>query len=286
MDKHTIMHFHPPTDEDLDSSLYISWAGKKKWGAGESIGFKTVYMHVLVYVNAGAGTVIQGNGEAVALEAGSAFLIFPGTRFQFTASDAAPWELYWVAFGGERCEKILSDIHLSVEHYYVRGLAQNAAHIMETLSGHMDVEENDHLAVRGCLLLLFSEISRRQGKRDRKGVAHKNIVSMAVRYIECYYFMHIDVDMLCDYVKYSRSYLSRLFNNELGVTIPEYINQVRVRHAKELFERTTLSVQEVSASVGITDSFYFSKTFKKLVGVSPNQYKKQNGVYARQSVAK
>lgn len=281
MDKKVTMNFHPPTSEDLASPLYITWAGKKQWGAGEYVGFKTVNIHVLVYVMSGKGSVIQGKREESRLEKGSVFVIFPGVRFRFTADSEEPWEFYWASLGGSACETLLSSHGLSVENFAVDSLPDSAGDAISIVVNRLSEETPDRLAVIGGMLLLFSEISRLQGTCFQKGEARKDIVPMAVQFIETYYFMHLDVDMLCDYVKYSRSYLSRLFNNELGVTIPEYINQVRVRHAKKLFEQTTLSVQEVSSSVGIIDSFYFSKTFKKLVGISPNQYKKQYGVHAR-----
>lgn len=283
MDKNTIMNFHPPSNEELASSLYVTWAGKRKWKPEEYIGFKTVNIHILVYVTSGKGVVVQGGSDAVSLRQGSAFVIFPGERFRFSSDAEEPWEFYWTGFGGSICEEILSTVNISQEQFAVHGLSEEASRAMSAIMEQLSDNNTDRLSVIGNLLLIFSQIGHLQGKRRKKVDARKDIVPMAVRFIESYYFMHLDVDMLCEYVQYSRSYLSRLFNNELGITIPEYINQVRINHAKELFEQTLLSVQEVSASVGIIDSFYFSKTFKKLVGVSPNQYKKQFGIHARQA---
>lgn len=282
MDKDTIVKFNPPSSEELASELYVTWVGKRKWGPEQSIGFQTLNIHVIVYVVSGKGTVTQGGNEAVKLEQGSVFFIFPGTRFRFRADADEPWEFYWAAFGGSKCEGLLSQIGVNQKRFVVEGIQQEARWAMETLLEHLNDVETDRLAVLGGLLVLLSQVGRRTEKKKQKSVNRQDIVPRTVRFIEMYYYLHLDVDMLCNYVQYSRSYLSRLFNNELGVTIPEYINQVRVRHAKELFEQTTLSVQEVSASVGIVDSFYFSKTFKKLVGISPNQYKKQFGLNAQQ----
>lgn len=285
MDKNTVMNFHPPSSEELESSLYVTWAGKRKWKSGQYIGFKTVNVHVLVYVVSGKGVAVQGGSDTVSLCQGSAFIIFPGERFRFCSDGEDPWEFYWTSFDGSACQEILSTISMSPEQFVVHGLPDSASKAMSAIIEHLNDDKTDRLSVLGNLLQIFSDIGRLRGEPRKKIDARRDIVPMAVRFIESYYFMHIDVDMLCEYVQYSRSYLSRLFNNELGITIPEYINQVRINHAKELFEETLLSVQEVSASVGIIDSFYFSKTFKKLVGVSPNQYKKQFGVHARQAGA-
>ncbi|MNZ50740.1 HTH-type transcriptional activator Btr [compost metagenome] len=51
--------------------------------------------------------------------------------------------------------------------------------------------------------------------------------------------------------------------------IPEYISKIRIQNAKVLLQETDLNIQEISASVGITDSLYFSKLFKNVTGISP-----------------
>ncbi|CAM3625202.1 MULTISPECIES: AraC family transcriptional regulator [Paenibacillus] len=70
-------------------------------------------------------------------------------------------------------------------------------------------------------------------------------------------------------------YMNRVFAKLTGHTIMRYVNQVRINHAKELIEATHLSFGEIGYLTGLDDPFYFSKVFKKYVGISPNQYYKQ-----------
>ena len=70
-------------------------------------------------------------------------------------------------------------------------------------------------------------------------------------------------------------YINREFAKLTGHTIMRYVNQVRINHAKELIEATHLSFGEIGYLTGLDDPFYFSKVFKKYVGMSPNQYYKQ-----------
>lgn len=71
----------------------------------------------------------------------------------------------------------------------------------------------------------------------------------------------------------SPNYLSRIFRQELGLTITEYITQKRISEAVNRIENSkSISIAELAHSVGYSDSFYFSKIFHKLKGVSPSNY--------------
>lgn len=71
------------------------------------------------------------------------------------------------------------------------------------------------------------------------------------------------------------SYLSRTFKQETGCTFVEYLTKLRIEKALNLFKETELMLYEVAEKVGIPDPNYFGKCFKKYVGMSVNDYKKQ-----------
>lgn len=75
--------------------------------------------------------------------------------------------------------------------------------------------------------------------------------------------------------KFNYDYLNRIFRNITGYTILNYLNMVRINKAKELIEHTTMSLSEISFAVGINDPYHFSKTFKKVTGISPIDYRKK-----------
>lgn len=71
----------------------------------------------------------------------------------------------------------------------------------------------------------------------------------------------------------SKSSLFRIFKMYFNKSPANYINEMRVAHAAALFEAEKISVQEAAFCVGFEDVFYFSKIFKKILGVSPYAYK-------------
>jgi len=76
-------------------------------------------------------------------------------------------------------------------------------------------------------------------------------------------------------VHVSSGYLGRIFKKETGLALTDYIIKKRVAVAKQLLTKTSLSVTDVSARVGITYSSYFTKIFKEQVGMTPQEYRQQ-----------
>lgn len=72
----------------------------------------------------------------------------------------------------------------------------------------------------------------------------------------------------------SVGHLSNLLKERLGMSFSEYITAKRVQKAKELLADERLSVEKVANEVGYKDYFYFTKVFKKAVGISPSKYRK------------
>jgi len=71
----------------------------------------------------------------------------------------------------------------------------------------------------------------------------------------------------------NHDYFSRLFGKEVGISIPEYIMQERLKIAREMILNTEMSVSEIAANVGYTNFSYFSKLFKEMFGISPTMLK-------------
>ena len=69
------------------------------------------------------------------------------------------------------------------------------------------------------------------------------------------------------------SYLSTLFKKETGSTLTEYVNQKRIEHAIFLLNSSSLQIQMIAQYSGIPDVNYFTKTFKKIIGITPKEYR-------------
>lgn len=95
------------------------------------------------------------------------------------------------------------------------------------------------------------------------------------QYIHEHYAEQIDLNALATLVYLSPTYISKLFKQETGSTITDYITEVRLQQAKQLLTlHPHLKVQQISEQVGYTDVAYFHKLFKRTIGITPSQFKK------------
>ncbi|SFB55592.1 two-component system, response regulator YesN [Cohnella sp. OV330] len=95
------------------------------------------------------------------------------------------------------------------------------------------------------------------------------------RYIEQHYFEDIKISMFTERYFLSREYLMKLFKQQYGFGIHEYVQKVRMDKAKALLDRPELKIQEISEMLGFKDKNYFSKAFRNYVGLSPSEYRAQ-----------
>ncbi len=95
----------------------------------------------------------------------------------------------------------------------------------------------------------------------------------AVEYLSLNYTQNISLESLCRITDYSPSHLAKIFKQETGRTITQYIAYLRCRQAAEMLRETSLPIQEISCYVGYTDNNYFVKVFKKVMGTTPSEYR-------------
>lgn len=100
-----------------------------------------------------------------------------------------------------------------------------------------------------------------------------NIILRAKTYIDENYEHDIGLNDVSKEVAISPQYFSTVFKEELGVNFVEYLRNKRVAVAKELLRSKKYSVKEICYKIGYNDPNYFSRLFKKLVGVSPTEFK-------------
>lgn len=102
-----------------------------------------------------------------------------------------------------------------------------------------------------------------------------DVVKKAQLYIEQNYSKDIVLDEVSRYLQISPYYFSKLFKKRTGKNFIEYLTSVRIEKAKELLRNSSKSMKEICMEVGYSDANYFSRTFKKNVGLSPTEYKEQ-----------
>ncbi len=102
---------------------------------------------------------------------------------------------------------------------------------------------------------------------------YSKLIQTTLDYIDFHYSGELSLSSLAQMCSVSESYLSALFKKETGTTVTDYVNNTRIRQSLILLNSTKLSIGEISARCGFLDANYFSRTFKKILGLSPREYR-------------
>ncbi|AZN43182.1 response regulator [Paenibacillus albus] len=117
--------------------------------------------------------------------------------------------------------------------------------------------------------LIRFEQSLRELKQQRG-----NVIYEIKKYVETHYQREISLQDIANHFYLSREYISRKFKQELGENLSDYIGRIRIAKAQRLLENPNMRVVQIAQMVGYQDEKYFSKVFKKLTGMTPNEYRK------------
>ena len=100
------------------------------------------------------------------------------------------------------------------------------------------------------------------------------MVRDVINYVDFNYMEAMSLGSLAGRYAVSKNYLSSRFHKEVGMTVTDFINHTRVQQSLKLLGGTTLSMPEIAERCGFADANYFSRIFKKMRGMTPNEYRK------------
>ncbi len=108
---------------------------------------------------------------------------------------------------------------------------------------------------------------------ERTGKNAGRLVERAQKFIKENYMKELTLEQVAEEVNLNPYYFSKLFKQETGETFIDYVTGIRIDRAKKLMSDPRLSLKEVCFSVGYRDPAYFTRVFKKMVGVTPSEYR-------------
>lgn len=106
--------------------------------------------------------------------------------------------------------------------------------------------------------------------------SHKRNLQNVKEYLEKNYSEKISLDDLSETFFINKFYLTRLFREQYGTSVNDYLIQIRLEHAKELLTSTKMPVKKVCSACGFANTNYFYKVFRKREGISPGEFQKRS----------
>jgi two-component system response regulator YesN len=159
-------------------------------------------------------------------------------------------------------------IKLGVDGYLLKPV--NIGELLQ-LTGKLLNHENN--TVRNQHVRIYDDEDKASGNSSRPVSL---LVKKCMAYIEENYQKNITLHSLAEKFERNPSYISHIFNKEIGINLSEYINQIRINHAISILNSSNMLLYEVAQVVGFNDYRYFISVFKKLTGLSPTDYCKSS----------
>lgn len=261
--------------------LQVLFSGESQTKPAHRLGPKLYDFYLMHIVLSGKGTFTLYD-KTFELQAGHTFLIQPEQIITYEADTDEPWRYRWVAFKGEYVKPLLQLAGFS-ELRPVQTLADNRKAAILFRQLYAALRQGDSAsAVRtsGLLQLLLSVYASANEASQQMSVAarssgEQHLQEQIVHYLSTQYTEPVLIEHMAEALGYNRAYLSRVFKKQTGLTPVSFLLKMRLDKAKLLLrERLDLTVEQISASVGLQDALYFSKQFRKRFGKSPTSYRK------------
>ncbi len=228
--------------------------------------------YILIYCVEGTGYIYVEDRKYQVNEQ-EAFCIPCRTRHKYYASEENPWSIFWVHFKGENARYFpLEDCNI------IQILSKEADNRIMTLFQILfrvlerNYTQGNFIYISQVLSLILSEIYFRE-KVDEVSKQNKHITTI-VRYMYKHINENLCLEDLSRELGLSKSYINAVFKKYSDRSPIDFFINLKMQEACKLLKSTDLYICEISAMLGYEDQYYFSRIFKKVVGVSPREYKK------------
>ena len=258
------------------SLLYLQEIGQLHAMRPHSSHRSNLASYLFFTILSGTGTLTY-NGKTYSLSAGDCVFIDCKKPYTHTTSDDL-WQLKWCHFNGPSMTSIY-------EKYLERG-GQPCFHpdsssdfnaILTSL--YRIAESSDHIRdmkINECLAALLSALMQESWQPENRQTATRRQDLTQVRsYLDEHYTQKITLDELAEQFYINKFYLVRLFKEQYGQSINHYLQQLRITKAKQLLRFTDKAVEQIGFECGLGAHSYFTRTFKKVEGITPSDFRSQ-----------
>ncbi|GAX08558.1 AraC family transcriptional regulator [Secundilactobacillus silagincola] len=229
---------------------------------------------IVIFCTNGSGTVVVDH-TTYAMKQHSFIILPPNIRHKYFTAENDPWDIYWVHFRGNLATSYPCVYPKSV--FYLEELPISQIKSVMELFWFMiktfqpGFSLNRELYASQLLGALLSGLS--VNKSDV--TTGSTYVDMAIQYIYKNISNPIKLDDIAKTLGISISYLSRTFRKVTKVSVNQFITSAKIDRASHYLRFTNIPIQQIATRLGYTDSYYFSRVFKKEYHVSPREYRQQ-----------
>lgn len=233
--------------------------------------------HIFIYCAEGEGWLERQGEKSLKIQPRELFVIPAGMSHRYGASLDNPWTIYWLHLQGDHATELIKaydldagplSLPLGTHVRWIEDFEQSYALLTDKT---YSIATQIHVSQTIRHLLSSVGLSAGNNAKDKK---RERYLEQAIRYMTDRWNSSVTLPELAMHTGLSKQHLIYLFNQETGCPPIEYFLRMKMQRAGQMLDLTDLSVKEVCGAVGIADPYYFSRLFKKLIGISPTEYRK------------
>ncbi len=271
-----------PSENFIDMGLYqFGW---EQCDPSHSFGPAARNHYLFHFCLSGTGTLIATNtkGDSVfwQIKSGQGFMIFPNQVCTYIADQKIPWEYVWIEFDGLRAKETLDMTGLCPDNPVYRATYKDIAETMKSEMLYIvNHKEESPFHLIGHLYLFIDSLVRSSAStKIQRGTSLRDFyIKEAFSFIEQNFQNDITVENIAASYGLNRSYFGKIFREAMGKSPQEFLIAYRMTKATELLKLTQLSVSDIGNAVGYPNQLHFSRAFKNVYGISPRQWRNENG---------
>ena len=214
------------------------------------------------------------DGSLLAAAAGDLVVYYPHTAYSYIKAHDEPFAYYWAHFTGRDALSLLAACGFRQSGIYRTGTDGEIPMLFRLLFHdfilHDEAWEVAAAAHLADIAVSLGRRSRRLHMQDSPAAR----LDASLQYIHAHYASELSVSMLAEMCHLSTGRYASLFKTCTGISPQNYLIDLRLKNASALMQRTDLSLKQIAAAVGYGDALYFSRLFKRRIGVSPSRYRR------------
>jgi AraC-like DNA-binding protein len=233
----------------------------------------TVFLHCID----GEGWIKIYN-KTILLKTGEAFFIPAGAAHSYGASLDKPWSIYWMHISGDSKKDLViaanpKGIFTALKTIHSAERTKLFTQIFDVFSKGFSVSNliYANLILPHYLGTFISSESFNSISGEQ--VASSSITNDAISYMQNNINQPVLVEGIAKHLGMSTSFFYKKFKQDTGYSPIAYFNLLKIQRACQLIHSNICSIGEIGSKIGIDDPYYFSRLFKKQMGVSPRQYR-------------
>ena len=234
---------------------------------------------IIHFILNGQGT-FWCDGNKYFLSPGKAFIITPKNYVKYGADPKTEWTYCWLAFSGTDCTTLFKQCGFSDKTHvfdYEESDIESLLHALDSLQNGT-YEKNENIFTLQTSEMCFRTLSncakKLQTDTPSTPAMSESIIDAAVAYMQNNLHQSFNISTLCKKLNISRTYFSMLFETTLQQSPYQYLLNLRIQRASELLlNDKNLHICEIAEMVGFLSSAQFCKTFHKLIGLKPSEFR-------------